>query len=56
MKTCLPEDVGIYSADVLAFYKELEENGLSTHSVVMARGGKIFSECYYAPFHKDYLH
>ncbi len=56
MKTCFPEDIGLSSAHVLAFYKELEEKGLSTHSVVMARGDYIFSECYYAPFHKDFLH
>ena len=56
MKYASPESVGISSADVLNFYKALDEYHLSTHSVIMARGNTIFSECYYAPFHKDFLH
>ena len=56
MKYASPESVGISSADVLKFYKALDEYHLSTHSVMMARGDRIFTECYYAPFHKDFLH
>ena len=51
-----PENVGISSENVRLFYKELEKYNLSTHGVVMARGNNIFSECYYAPFNKDFLH
>lgn len=51
-----PESVGLSSRDLLAFYKALDAYHLSTHSVVMARGDEIFSECYYAPFHKDFKH
>ena len=51
-----PENVGISSENVRLFYKELEKYNLSTHSVSMARGNSIFSECYYAPFNKDFLH
>ena len=51
-----PESIGLSSRDVLAFYRHLDAYGLSTHSVVLARGDRVFSECYYAPFHKDFKH
>ena len=51
-----PEQMGISSRNVLAFYKELDDCGLSTHSVILSRGDAFFSECYYAPFHKDFYH
>jgi len=51
-----PEQMGISSVHVLNFYKELDECGLSTHAVILSRGEDFFSECYYAPFHKDFKH
>lgn len=51
-----PEQMGISSRHVLAFYKELDSCNLSTHAVILSRGDSFFSECYYAPFHKDFLH
>ena len=51
-----PEQMGISSHHVLAFYKELDACNLSTHAVILSRGDSFFSECYYAPFHKDFLH
>ena len=51
-----PEQAGISSRHVLAFYKELDACNLSTHAVILARGDSFFSECYYAPFHKDFMH
>ena len=56
MKYTTPEAVGISSKNVSDFYKELESYNLSTHSVVMARGDCVFSECYYAPFNNKFLH
>lgn len=56
MKYCTPEMAGISSTDVLNFYKFIDGCNLSTHSVIMARGGEIFNECYYAPFNKDFKH
>jgi len=56
MKYCTPEQAGISSRQVQKFYQALEDYHLSTHSVIMARGDKIFSECYYAPFHRDFKH
>ena len=51
-----PEQMGISSRHVLAFYKELDECNLSTHAVILSRGNSFFSECYYTPFHKDFKH
>ncbi len=51
-----PEAAGISSADVLRFYQKLEKRGLSTHAVIMARGNSVFTEAYYAPFHKNFKH
>lgn len=55
-KTATPESAGISSAKVLEFYKYLEKVDLSTHAVIMAKGDRIFSETYWAPFNKDYMH
>ena len=51
-----PEQMGISSRHVLNFYKELDFWHLSTHAVILSRGDHFFSECYYAPFHKDFQH
>ena len=51
-----PEQAGIPSRAVLKFIKTLENYKLNTHSIIMARGDKIFSECYYAPFDRDFKH
>ena len=56
MIKCTPEQAGIQSKYVRRFYEFLDKCNLSTHSVIMARGERIFSECYYAPFTKDFLH
>ena len=51
-----PESIGISSEKVLEIYKLLERNGFATHSLIMARGDKIFTESYWAPFNKDFRH
>lgn len=56
MRFCAPEEAGIKVDHVSRFYKELEDHHISTHGVILARGDKIFSECYYAPFHSEFLH
>ena len=55
-KYATPESCGISSEAVLNCYKHLEKLELSTHSLLMARGDKIFAEGYYAPFTKDFKH
>ena len=56
MKKITPEAAGISSRQVKKFYDFLDACNLSTHSVIMSRGGKIFTECYYEPFGADFLH
>lgn len=51
-----PEKAGISSKHVLAFLKVLEQYHFCTHSFIMERGGQIFAEGYYTPFHKDFKH
>lgn len=51
-----PEQAGVPSAAVERFYGKLDEYNFAMHSVLMAKGDKIFTEGYYKPFHKDYLH
>ena len=54
--SCRPEEVGISSENIKKYVELLEENRLSTHNVLIARGDKICFEKYWAPFHRDYLH
>lgn len=51
-----PESAGISSKQVLKFIKTLDKYNFCTHSIIMARGNKVFTEAYYAPFTKDALH
>ena len=55
-KKVTPEKAGISSKTVLRYLNILEDYGLSTHSIIMARGNDIFLECYYKPFNKDFKH
>ncbi len=56
LPTAKPEESGISSRNLLAFYKRLQENRVNTHSVIMLRHGKIFTEAYWWPFHKGFAH
>lgn len=56
MKYVTPESVGICSNNIKEFICRLEERGLATHNVILARGNNIFFEKYWAPFHKDFMH
>ncbi|MBR2885679.1 MAG: serine hydrolase [Clostridia bacterium] len=51
-----PEQVGISSERVLEYIKTLDNYKLKTHSIIFARGDKIFAECYYKPFNRDFKH
>lgn len=55
-KTVTPESVGISSAKVQTLVRTLEEKGLATHSVILARGDKVFAETYFTPFNADFRH
>ena len=51
-----PEEAGITSARVLEYIERLERNGLAMHSVLLAKGDKLFCEAYWKPFDKDFNH
>lgn len=51
-----PEIIGIPSRSVQKFFSIIEANHLPFHSVILARGTKIFAEAYWSPFHKDFMH
>ncbi len=55
-KSATPESVGIKSSCVLNLLKAYEKSGLAMHSVLMARGDKLFCEAYWSPFGKDDNH
>ena len=51
-----PEQAGISSRCVSKFIQKLEQRGLYTHSLLLAKGDQIFCESYWAPYNKDSLH
>lgn len=55
-KTVTPEEAGISSERIVEFLKTLDSYNFCTHSIIMARGDKIFAEVYYKPFNKDFKH
>ena len=55
MEKVIPESVGVSSKNVIKFYKTLESYGLYTHSSLMARGDKIITNLYYAPYNEKSL-
>lgn len=56
LSNVLPEEVGISSENVLKFLKYLDARGIHMHSILLARGNKLFTECYWKPFDKDTKH
>ncbi len=55
-KTVKPEEVGIKSSQVQKLIETYEKCGLAMHSVLMARGDKLFCEAYWAPYKKEDNH
>ncbi len=55
-KYLIPENAGISSAAIAEYLDILEEYGVATHDVIIARGDSILFEKYWEPFHKDFLH
>ena len=51
-----PEKKGISSASIEKYLRILEKRKLTTHDIIIMRGGDIVFEKYWAPFHKDFLH
>ena len=51
-----PEECGISSSNIEKFIRELEENHLFTHDVIIAKGNDIIFEKYWEPFDENFLH
>lgn len=51
-----PESQGLESKRIYDFITTLQNRGLTTHSMLFARHGKIMGEYYWKPFHKDFCH
>ena len=51
-----PESCGIESSRILEFLEYLEDSGLVTHGMLIAKDDKIFTEAYWKPFDKDFCH
>ena len=51
-----PESVGVPSRRIGEYFRSLRLNGFAMHDVLMMRHGKLFTEEYWAPFHKDFCH
>ena len=55
-KNVTPESCGIESSRILEFLEYLEDSGLVTHGMLIAKDDKIFTEAYWKPFDKDFCH
>ena len=51
-----PEDAGVSSAQIAAFLRDIEENGMNVHSFMVVRHGKVAAACWRAPFTADTPH
>ncbi len=51
-----PEEKGISSLAIKKYLELLENSGLSTHNIIIAKDDSIVFEKYYEPFTKDYMH
>ncbi len=51
-----PEEAGVSSAAITDYIDYLNRRGLVMHGILMMKGDKIFTECHWAPFHKDFCH
>lgn len=55
-KKATPEEVGLPSSEVSRFINYLNDNSHATHSLLLIRDDKIFTEAYWKPFDKDFCH
>ena len=56
MKTSTPESVGVPSASISAFLRDLHESRFNMHSVLVLRHGKLITEAYREPYDQDRKH
>lgn len=51
-----PEQAGVPSENIEKLIHILEGTGMALHDLIIARGNDIIFECYWAPYHNEYLH
>ena len=51
-----PENAGIESSQVRRCLEKLTNEWASMHGFMAARDGKVFAECFWAPYSKDLVH
>lgn len=56
MHTITPYSAGIPAENIRKFIERLENGGLATHDLILARGNSIFFEAYWKPFSADMMH
>ena len=56
MNYCVPEKCGVSTELIYKYINHLNDAGLSTHSVIIARGNNVIFEKYWEPFERDFLH
>ena len=56
LKYTTPEKKGISSKNIEKYIKLLESRRLSTHDIIIMRGGEVLFEKYWEPFDESFLH
>ena len=56
MITATPAQCGVRNSDLQKLLNRFDKRGINTHSILMARGGKLFFERYWAPFTAETPH
>ena len=51
-----PESVGLKSSIIQEMLERLETCGTEMHGFMLARHGKVVSECWWWPYNKDLKH
>jgi len=56
LPAALPEEMGVKTGAILDYLKGIDACGVNLHGFLLARGGKIVAEGYWAPYKQDELH
>jgi CubicO group peptidase (beta-lactamase class C family) len=51
-----PEEQGVSSETIAAFFKQIQEKGYDVHGLMMIRHGKVIAEHWWAPYAPQYQH
>ena len=51
-----PEEVGVSSAAIAEYVRDIEESGIESHSLMVIRHGKVACEAFREPFGPEYKH